>query len=211
MKLAPHYIAIDGPLRVGKTKLATELATHLRGRDVLDPDANPHLRGFYRGRQGSAFRSQMHSLIARYHKLLNARITRSHVPVVADFLLEKDKLFAYLTLEDEELEIYDRYYEFFREQLPMPDLAVYLKASPEALKTRLTGDRTSSEATMSDAFLEGMVQAFDHFFSRFKAADVLIVDTAETNIVENPEDLRSLIEELGKPVTGTQYFLPLGS
>lgn len=211
MRKAPHYIAVEGPLRVGKKRLATALADHLRGRDILDDRENPHLEGFYLGRAGAAFRAQMHSLIGRYRKLSEAGIEQSHFPVVTDFLFEKDKLFAYLNLNDDEIAIYDAYYRLFKSLLPDPDLTVYLKATPERLRAQLSELRDDPDARVSDAYLEGTVQAYDHFFSRYQAADILVVDTDQTDILSNPEDLESLLEELTKPVTGTQFFLPLGS
>ncbi len=211
MRKAPHYIAIEGPLRVGKTKLAVALAKDIRGREILDSEANPHLEGFYRGRAGAAFRAQMHFLIGRYHQLSEADIERSHIPVVTDYLFEKDKLFAYLNLDDDEISIYNPYYKLFKSQLPVPDLTVYLKTTPELLRTRLAVGKAGLEARISDAYLEGAVQAYDHFFSRYKSADVLVVDADQTDILNNPDDLENLLAELSKPVTGTQFFLPLGS
>lgn len=211
MKKAPHYIAIEGPFRVGKTKLARALAEHIRGREILDPASNPHLEGFYRGRPGAAFRAQMHFLVGRYRQLSEAGIEQARGPVVADFMIEKDKLYAYLNLDDGEVGIYDSYYRYFKDRLPVPDLTVYLKASAETLRNQLATDPGILEAKVSDAYLEGAVRAYDHFFDRYKAGDVLVVDSAQTDITNRPEDLRSLLEELTKPVTGTQFFLPLGT
>ena len=211
MRKAPHYIAIEGPPLVGKTMLAKELASHLHGRAVLDDRNNPHLESFYRGRPGAAFRTQMHFLVRRFHQLAEAGIQQSHMPVVTDFLFEKDKLFAYLNLDDDEVAIYDPYYTHFKNQLPKPDLTVYVKAGPEFIRERLTGDRMGITARISDSYLQAAVQAFDHFFNRYTAADVLVVDSAQTDILNNRDDLRQLLDELSKPVVGTQFFLPLGS
>ncbi len=211
MRKAPHYIAIEGPLRVGKTMLARELAGHLRGRTLLDSGDNPSLESFYRGRAGAAFRTQMHFLVKRFRLLSGAGIEQSHMPVVTDFLFEKDKLFAYLNLDDDEVAIYDPYYSHFKDQLPTPDLTVYLKASPEFIRERLAADRSGIEAKIPDAYLQGAVQAFDHFFKRYTAADILVVDFAQTDILNNRDDRRQLLEEISRPVVGTQFFLPLGS
>jgi len=211
VRKAPHYIAIEGPLRVGKTKLASALADHLRGRKILDAEDNQHLKSFYRGRPGAAFRAQMEFLIGRFRQLSESAIEESHVPVVADFMIEKDKLFAYLNLDDDEIAIYDTYYRYFKDQLPRPDLTVYLKATPESIRARLDVDADGFEARISDSYLEGAVRAFDHFFNHYKAADVLVVDAAETDVVSNAKDLENLLTELSKPVTGTQFFLPLGN
>lgn len=211
MRKAPHYIAIEGPLRVGKTKLAVALAERLRGRKLLDAEGNPHLEAFYRGRPGAAFRAQMDFLEGRFRQMSAAGIAKSRLPVVADYMIEKDKLFAYLNLDDEEISVYDKYYRHFRSQLPAPDLTVYLKAAPEALRARLDSEDSAIEARISDAYLEGAVRAYDHFFNHYKSGDVLVVDTAQTDIASSPEDLDNLLAELGKPVMGTQFFLPLGS
>lgn len=190
--------------------LAEALSAHIHGRDILDRRDNPHLEGFYRGRPGAAFRAQMHFLMGRYRQVSEAGIEKSHVPVVADYLFEKDKLFAYLNLDDDEVSIYDPYYAHFKSQLPEPDLVVYLKASPEFIRKRLASGPPAAEARISEAYLQGAVQAFDHFFSRYIAADVLVVDADQSDILGNPDDLAQLLEELTKPVVGTQFFLPLG-
>ena len=211
MRKAPHYIAIEGPLRVGKTHLARSLADHIHGREILDAKDNPYLESFYRGRQGAAFRAQMHFLFSRFRQLKDANIEGSHMPVVADYMFEKDKLFAYLNLEDDEIALYNSYYQFFKEQLPNPDLTVYLKTTPETIRERLASGQAGLEARISAAYLEGAVRAYDHFFNRYKSADVLVVDAAQADILNRPSDLKNLLAELSKPVTGTQFFLPLGS
>lgn len=211
MRKAPHYIAIEGPLRTGKTRLAQALADHMRGSKLLDATDNPHLENFYRGRPGAAFRAQMHFLIGRFRQLTEAGIGRSHVPVVTDYMFERDKLFAYLNLDDAEIAIYDGYYRHFKEQLPSPDLTVYLQAKPETLRARLAAGPAGLEAKVSDAYLDGAVRAYDHFFDRYKSADLLVVDAAQVDLVSRPDDLANLLAELSKPVTGTQFFLPLGA
>lgn len=211
MRKAPHYIAIDGPLRVGKTKLARALADHIRGRCVLDPTENPHLEDLYRGRAGAAFRAQMQFLFARFQRLSETGPGKSQLPVVTDFLFEKDKLYAYLNLDDIEIELYNPYYGFFKQQLPQPDLTVYLKATAESLHARLSAERSGLESRISEAYLDGFVRAYDYFFDRYKAADILVVDTVHTDIVNRRKDLEDVLQELSRPVTGTQFFLPLGS
>ena len=211
MRKAPHFIAIEGPLRVGKTKLARALASHIRGRNILDPVDKPQLERLFQGRPGSALRVQMQFLFGRFSQLSGAKIGRSQLPVVTDFLFEKDKLHAYLNLEDDEIEVYDDYFRFFKQQLPDPDLAVYLKATTETLRERLSAPSADLQCKIPGAYLEGMVRAYDHFFERYTAADVLVVDTTQTDIVNRPQALQALLEEIGRPVTGTQFFLPLGT
>jgi deoxyadenosine/deoxycytidine kinase len=208
---AARYIAIEGPLRVGKSSLAKALAARIHARTILDTEQNPHLEDFYKNAPGAAFRAQMHFLFERFKQLSRAGLEHSHTPVVADYIFEKDKLFAYLNLTDEEASIYDSYYQYFHESVPTPDLVIYLKASPEVLRERIARKAVTAEAKISSDYLHETVRAYEHFFSHYRAADVLVVDTTKVDFVQNPADLEELLQELSRPVHGTQYFLPLGS
>jgi deoxyadenosine/deoxycytidine kinase len=208
---AARYIAIEGPLRVGKSSLARALAEKIHARTILDTEANPFLEEFYKGGAGAGFRTQMWFLMESYRQLSEAGIELSHTPVVADYLFEKDKLFAYLNLGDAEVSVYDLYYQHFKESLPSPDLVIYLKAPPEVLRERINRKGLPSEAKISNAYLQETVRAYEHFFSHYKSADVLVVDTTKVDFVHNKSDLEELLQELSQPVRGTQYFLPLGS
>ena len=161
----PRYIAVEGPIRVGKTTLARILAERLNAQRITEPDDNPFLRPFYDGDTGAAFQTQLAFLIRRFEKLRDLDLgPRSQKIVVADFIFEKDKLFAYLNLNDQELDTYNRYYNYFREQVPTPDLVIYLQATPEVLKKRLKRKNVSSEANISDDYLEEVIKAYEHFF-----------------------------------------------
>ncbi len=208
---AARYIAIEGPLRVGKSSLARALAERLRARPLLDSEDNPHLEDFYKGSPGAAFRAQMHFLYERYRQLREADLEQTRTAVVADYLFEKDKLFAYLNLTDEEVSVYDGYYQYFKERLPAPDLVIYLKASPEVLRGRIQRKNIPSELKISSKYLQETVRAYEHFFAHFKAADVLVVDTTKVDFVHKESDLEELLQELSRPVRGTQFYLPLGS
>jgi deoxyadenosine/deoxycytidine kinase len=208
---AGRFIVIEGPLRVGKSSLARALAERVHARTLLDSEENPFLDAYYQGQDGAAFRTQMYYLISRFQQLQAANIDSSRTPVVADYLFEKDKLFAYLGLSDEELGVYDKYYSFLKEQVPDPDLVVYLKASPQVLRERISRKNVASEARISNEYLQEVMRAYEHFFAHYKQADVLVVDTSKVDFVHNPADLQELLQELTRPVRGTQYFLPLGS
>lgn len=208
---AARYIAIEGPLRVGKSSLTRALAARIHARPILDTEENPFLTDFYKASSGAAFRAQMYFLMARFRQLSAAAIESSQTPIVADYLFEKDKLFAYLNLSDDEVKVYDGYYEHFKDQLPAPDLVIYLKASPEVLRERIARKAVRAEAKISADYLRETVRAYEHFFAHYKAADVLVVDTSKVDFVQNPADLEELLQELSRPVLGTQYFLPLGS
>jgi deoxyadenosine/deoxycytidine kinase len=208
---APHYIVIEGPIRVGKSSLTRLVAERLHAVPLFDNEANPFLKDFYAGRPGAAFRSQMFFLMQRYRQLKNASIAGSRTPVVADYLFDKDRIFAYITLSDQELGVYDGYYELLKEQLPVPDLVIYLQATPEVLRRRIARKDIASEANISDEYLKEVVRAYEHFFSHYKASDLLVVNTTEIDFVERSRDLEELLRGLTQPVKGTQYFLPLGS
>ena len=206
-----NYIAIEGPLRVGKSSLAQALADRLHARTLLDSEDNPFLTEFYRDRPGASFSAQMYFLIQRFQQLQAVAGDRPLTPIVADYLFEKDKLFAYINLNDEEVKVYNGYYEHFKEQLSSPDLVVYLKATPQVLRERIARKNVPSEAKISDEYLEEVVRAYEHFFSHYKASDVLVVDTSQVDFVQHESDLEELLQELSRPVRGTQYFLPLGT
>jgi deoxyguanosine kinase len=209
---SPRYIAVEGPLRVGKSTLSRILGERLNAQRVFEPEDNPFLRPFYDGEPGAAFQAQFAFLIRRFEQLRSLDLgARSQRTIVSDFIFEKDKLFACLNLNDQELETYNRYYNFFREQLPTPDLVIYLQATPEVLKKRLKKKNSPGEKAISDEYLEEVIKAYEHFFFHYTASDLLIVNTSEIDFVDRNEDLKELLRKVTEPIKGTQYFLPLGS
>jgi deoxyguanosine kinase len=208
----PRYIALEGPIRVGKNTLANVIADRLNAQRVLEPEDNPFLRAFYEGQRGAAFQAQFAFLVRRFEQLKDLEVgPKSHKTVVADYIFEKDKIFAYVNLTDAELEIYNRYYQHFRQQLPVPDLVIYLQASPEVLKKRLRKKNAPGENSISDDYLEEVVKAYEHFFFHYTSSDLLVVNTNDIDFVERHADLQELLRRVSEPIRGTQYFLPLGS
>ena len=209
---SPRYIAVEGPIRVGKSTLARILGERLNAQRVIEPEDNPFLTAFYQGERGAAFQAQLSFLVRRFEQLraldLGAQSPRT---VVADFIFEKDKLFACLNLNDQELEIYNRYYNFFREQLPTPDLVIYLQATPEVLKKRLKKKNAAGEKAINEDYLVEVIKAYEHFFFHYTSSDLLIVNTSEIDFVEHNQDLKELLRKVTEPIKGTQYFLPLGN
>jgi deoxyguanosine kinase len=205
----PRWIAVEGPLRVGKSTLAQILAETLHARRIVEPENNPFLDRFYQAEPGMSFATQLWFLMQRYEQM--RQVKDFDTPVVSDYLFEKDKLFAYVNLSDAELALYNRYYQMFREQVPAPDLVIYLQASPEVLKQRLKRKGIPGERTISDAYIEQVAAAYEHFFFHYTASDLLIVNTSEIDFVHNNRDLQLLLKRLAEPIQGTQYFLPLGS
>ena len=207
----PRYIAVEGPIRVGKSTLAQILGERLAAQRVIEAEDNPCLGAFYEGVKGAAFQAQMAFLVRRFEQLRTLDLgPRSNKTVVADYIFEKDKLFACLNLNDQELETYNRYFNFFREQLPTPDLVIYLQAAPEVLKKRLKKKNAAGERAISEDYLMEVVKAYEHFFFHYTQSDLLIVNTSEIDFVDRNEDLQELLKKVSAPIKGTQYFLPLG-
>ena len=206
----PRHIVIEGPIRVGKSTLAKALAEQLHARRIFDAGDNPFLTDFYDEKPGSAFRAQMYFLYERHRRLLDTRPETNPAPIVSDFLFEKDKIFAYLNLDNEELKLYERYFEMLAPSVPAPDLVIYLQAKPEVLRKRVSKKADPAETQISPEYVEAVANAYEHFFFRYSGANLLVVDTSEIDFVERNQDLQELLRRLRQPVKGTQYFLPLG-
>lgn len=207
----PSFIAVDGPIRVGKSTLARVLAETLHARRIAEPEDNPFLDRFYKAEAGIGFQTQMWFLLERYEQMRREKEIGFETPVVADYLFEKDKLFAYINLSDAELSLYNRYYQQFREGVPAPDLVIYLQATPDVLKQRLKRKGVPGERAISEEYLKQVVDAYEHYFFHYTASDLLVVNTSDIDFVNNNRDLQLLLKRLSEPIKGTQYFLPLGA
>jgi deoxyguanosine kinase len=206
----PRFIVIEGPLRVGKTTLARILAERLHARRIYDSEDNPFLADFYEEKPGAPLRAQLYFLIERQKRIREALAVEAPSPIISDFLMEKDRIFANLNLDDSELKLYERYYEALTVGLPQPDLVIYLQAKPEVLRARLAKKKVREERQISWEYIEEVSRAYEHFFFRYEGADLLVVDTSDIDFVERNEDLQQLLRRLQDPVKGTQYFLPRG-
>lgn len=207
----PRFLVVEGPLRVGKTTLARILAERLHARRIYDCEDNPFLADFYGEKPGAAFRAQMYFLMERQKRLREALAIEAPGPLLSDFLMEKDRIFANLNLDDEELKLYESYYESLTAGIPAPDLVIYLQAKPEVLRARMAKKGARSESHVSLAYIEEVAHAYEHFFFRYAASHVLVINTSDIDFVERSADLQQLLRRLQDPVKGTQYFLPLGA
>jgi deoxyguanosine kinase len=206
----PRHVVVEGPIRVGKSTLAKVLAEQMQARRIFDCEDNPFLAEFYDEKPGAAFRAQMYFLYDRHRRLMEARPEDDHGPVVSDFLFEKDKIFAYINLDNEELKLYERYFDMLAPTVPAADLVIYLQAKPDVLRKRVSKKDAPVERQISPEYLVAVANAYEHFFFRYSASNLLVVDTSEIDFVERNQDLQELLRRLRQPVKGTQYFLPLG-
>jgi deoxyguanosine kinase len=203
------YIAIEGPIGVGKTSLAERLSTRLDATAVLEDPENPFLADFYAGRPGAALQSQLFYLLNRHRQLLALQQTDlfSHT-TICDYLFDRDKIFAYLNLDDNELFIYQRLYDLLARDVPPPDLVVYLQAPTEVLLRRIRQRGRPEEARLSEEYLAEANRAYNHYFFHYTQTPLLVVNTAEVAFESVPQDLDDLMRQVRQMGKGTQYYVP---
>jgi deoxyadenosine/deoxycytidine kinase len=208
-----HYIAVDGPIGVGKTAVVERLAERLDATTLLEEwGQNPFLKGFYDGAPGAAFQLELFFLLSRYRQQQELRQRSLFNQVtLADYVFEKSKLFAYLNLEDAELPIYEKLYGLLAEAAPRPDLAIYLQAPTEVLMKRIRARGRPEEAHLSEDYLAEVNRAYNHYFFHYSQSPLLVVNTAEVNFARSDQDLDDLLRQIRNMGKGTQYYVPLGS
>jgi deoxyadenosine/deoxycytidine kinase len=205
---AHRYIVIEGPIGVGKTSLVRRLCASLGGEAVLEqPGENPFLAPFYRNRRAGALPAQLYFLLQRAQQLTQLNQADLFAPVrVADYMLEKDRLFARLTLDDEEYALYEQLYDRLAIEPPRPDLVVYLQAPAEVLLTRIARRGIDYEQVIGRAYLEQLNEAYARFFQDFSAAPLLIVDAAAIDPVSKQGDYEGLLAAIRSTRHGRCYY-----
>jgi len=213
MTKAKKYIVVEGPIGVGKTSLAKSLASEFQARSVFEKvDDNPFLPKFYEDRQTHAFQNQIFFLLSRYQQQrVLSQPDLFNQNTVGDYLFAKDKIFASLTLNNEELRLYQQVYELFDARIPKPDLVVYLQARPEVLYKRMKKRDKSYERDVTLEYLKEVSQAYNQFFFHYDESPLLVVNTSEIDFVASSKDLADLIKEINNMGSGTQHYIPLGS
>ena len=207
-----RYIVVEGPIGAGKTSLARVMSERTGGRALLeDPDANPFLPGFYQDRARYALPTQLYFLFQRANQVraLSQRDLFSG-PVIADFMLDKDHLFARLTLNDDEFALYRQVYAQMKPQAPAPDLVIYLQASAETLIERVRRRGVAYERDMPDEYLVQLAETYARFFYQFEAAPVLIVNSDHLNFVDQPGDFDLLLRRMAG-IRGPREFFSMGN
>jgi deoxyadenosine/deoxycytidine kinase len=205
-------IAVEGPIGVGKTSFVELLARKTDAQKILEKIDNPFLREFYQDKQGAAFQAQLFFLLSRYRQLmeLGQRDLFHHVSL-CDYIFPKDKIFAYLNLDDSELLIYDKLYAMLEPQVPKPDLVIFLQAETSRLVERIKRRRRDYEAEISEAYVNEVNKAYNYFFFHYTQTPLLVIDTTDIDFVHHEEHLDELIEQIRKMDRGVQYYRPLGS
>ena len=207
-----QYLAIEGPIGAGKTTLARHLALRLDATTVLDQTDNPFVADLYAGRPGAALQAQLFSLLARHRQQSMLRQTDLfNQLVIADYLFDKDKIYAYLNLDDNELFIYQRLYGLLAPELVTPDLVVYLQAPSDLVRQRVRQrlQRDSDAAPLpDDTYLGELNEAYNHFFFHYNATPLLVVETSEFTLDWNETALDDLIRQLRDMGRGTRYYVP---
>lgn len=207
-----RYIVVEGPIGSGKTTLARKLAGHLGASTLFeDPDANPFLPGFYQDPARHALPAQLFFLFQRSNQVRDlAQSDLFRGITVADFMLEKDPLFARLNLNDDELALYRQIYDHLRPQAPQPDLVIYLQAGIETLIDRVRRRATTYEKTIPDEYLVRLADTYARFFHHYDAAPLLIVNSENLNFVDSPADFDLLLRRINA-LRGPREFFSLGN
>ncbi len=208
------HIAVEGPIGVGKTSLVTLLAKRFRGTKILEDVDNPFLDDFYKDKRGAAFRCQLFFLLSRYDQ--QRQVAQGDLfteLILADYTFPKDKIFAYLTLDDSELMIYNRLYDLLYENVPKPDLVIYLQAGIDTLLRRIKRRGRTYEKSISPQYLQELSEAYSHYFYRYEYDEtpLLVVNTSDIDFVNTPGHFDQLVEQIRNAQKGTQYYVPLGS
>ncbi|HUL45562.1 MAG TPA: deoxynucleoside kinase [Steroidobacteraceae bacterium] len=208
-----RFIAVEGPIGVGKTSLARRLATSLSAQAVLEEAArNPFLERFYKNPRAGALPAQLYFLLQRAQQLAALKQADLFVPVrVADYLLEKDRLFARVTLDDAEYALYDQLYTRLDIQVPKPDLVVYLQAPVDVLLERIARRGVAYEQYIDRGYLERLNEAYARFFHEFDSAPLLIVNAASIDPISNQRDYDELLAAIKRMSRGRLYYNPLRS
>jgi deoxyguanosine kinase len=210
MKRGGGYIAIEGPIGVGKTSLAQALGLRIGARIVLeDTDSNPFIARFYQDPEKYAFPVQLYFLLTRYNQQRQlAQQDLFAQATVTDYLLAKDRIFARLNLDPDELVLYEGVYRLLDGQLAKPDLVVYLRARVEVLAERVRKRNRTFERHISLEYLERVAAAYRDFFFYYDETPLLVVDSSEIDFVADPGDLEDLLREIDRTSKGSHYYVP---
>jgi deoxyadenosine/deoxycytidine kinase len=205
-------IAVEGPIGVGKTSFVELLTNKFDASVVLERLDNPFLEDFYEDKPGAAFQVQLFFLLSRFRQLQDlAQRDLFQQITICDYIFPKDKIFAYLNLDDSELLIYDKLYALLEEKVPKPDLVIFLQAETRTLVERIARRSRAYEAQISEVYVNEVNKAYNYFFFHYTQTPLLVIDTTSIDFVHHEEHLVELMEQIRKMDRGVQYYRPLGS
>jgi deoxyadenosine/deoxycytidine kinase len=206
-----RYLAIEGPIGVGKSLLAERLGARLDATVVLDETENPFLADFYAGRPGAAFQAQLFYTLARYRQQTELRQANLFAQAtVSDYLFEKDRIYAYLNLDDNELFVYQRLFDLLAGDIPSPDLVIYLQAPTDVIRRRVReqAKRDPEFSLPDDDYLKELNEAYNHFFFHYSATPLLVIETSQFDLSWKDAALDDLVRQLRDMGKGTRYYVP---
>jgi len=208
-----RYMVIEGPIGVGKTSLATLLAKKFNGRLILEVvEENPFLSSFYEDRQKHAFQTQLFFLLSRFRQqqeIFQQDLFNS--VTVSDYLFAKDRIFACLNLDQNELGLYDRIFDALGNRTTKPDLVIYLQARLDVLFTRIRRRGREFERKIDPAYLEDLIKAYNEFFFHYNESPLLVINTSDIDFVQNEEDLENLVGVIRRMRKGTHHYIPIAT
>ena len=207
-----RHIAVEGPIGVGKTSLVQLLGERFEGVMILEDVTNPFLPAFYDGRPGAAFQVQIYFLLSRFQQQREiAQLNLFQRLVLADYTFPKDRIFAYLNLDDSDLKVYEKLYPVLEQEVPKPELVIYMQASVPVLLERIARRGRDFERTIDAEYLVRLSEAYSYYFFHYRETPLLVVNTDDIDFVNNPADFERLIDQVARCRRGTQVYVPLGS
>jgi deoxyadenosine/deoxycytidine kinase len=207
-----HYLAVDGPIGVGKTTLVEMLTARFEGVKILEDVDNPFLGDFYQDRPGAAFQTELYFLLSRYKQ--QQEVQQRNLfdrMLVSDYTFQKNRIFAYLNLSDDELMLFDKLYTLLEPQIPVPDLVLYLVADVDTCLERIKKRQRNVEKSIAPKYIAELIDAYNHYYHYYSRSPLLVVDTRHMNFPDRPADFDELLFRLARPIKGTEYYQPLGS